>query len=400
MHRAGFQESYHAILTMTLTKRSWLLRICVVAGLFILSALLRHWFALPPSVTAETHLLQGNYDQAIRESTAIIEQYPGSATIAESFNRRGKARQGKGDLIQALADYGEAIRRQPDFSEAYFNRCNVLRMQADIDRAYTDCQRAAELKADYQQPRETILQIQLARGDVAAARQSVDELISLRMASGSSTLDYRFYRGQIELFYDDRPADAADDLAATLASALDYRETAMILGPQLIDGATVTHLMGYQHAFIPDAYYTVLWLRIARYRAQQYYATNFRENIMRLEQEQTVTFQAGDNGADKAEDIILQPWPGPVLNIYLRNAPVEEVRNFISTIDDPKVRLTYTCDLDFYLGIRAQEQGKADDAVSNFQSAAMRCPDQKPEYRFARAELQRLGAPAANEVKP
>src|SRR5882672_1791471 len=109
----------------------WLRTVLKIAGavavVVVVPMLLHQWFGLPDSVVAETHRMEGKYDQAIQEFTAIINRYPGLSATAPCYNSRGQSYQGKGDLDRALADFDEAIRLQPNFSEASFNRCDARR---------------------------------------------------------------------------------------------------------------------------------------------------------------------------------------------------------------------------------------------------------------------------------
>jgi tetratricopeptide (TPR) repeat protein len=59
---------------------------------------------------------------------AAFAQAPRSA---EDFYNRGLQRQAAGDLDGALADYAEAIKRDPRMHDAYNNRANVLLQKGD-----------------------------------------------------------------------------------------------------------------------------------------------------------------------------------------------------------------------------------------------------------------------------
>ena len=85
-------------------------------------------------------------DEEIRFNTEAIRLQP---HFAEAFYNRGLARKGKGDLDGALADFDEAVRLQPDFAEAFDSRGDVRRAQGDLDGALSDYDEALRLKPDY-----------------------------------------------------------------------------------------------------------------------------------------------------------------------------------------------------------------------------------------------------------
>src|SRR5262249_34320334 len=64
---------------------------------------------------------------------------------AAAYKARGNERLDKGDLDGALADYTEAIARDPALAAAYFNRALVLQQQGDLDAALADLDRVLEL---------------------------------------------------------------------------------------------------------------------------------------------------------------------------------------------------------------------------------------------------------------
>jgi lipoprotein NlpI len=343
---------------------------------------------------AETDRLAGNYDRAIEEYTAIINRPPGVSKWAPDYNRRGQSYQGKGDFDRAIADFDKAIHLDPNFSEAYFNRCDTLRRIGNIDRALADCEEAARLKADYLDPRDMTLRMLFGRGDIDIARAKVDEAIAVRPQTVSAIIDHRFYRGQIRLFYDNRPAEAAEDFAATLTSAFDYRVVGGAFGGQDVDGVNVGDLMGYKHPFVPDAYYAVLWLRMARARAGQDYTKELDENVEKLGEpiRQKLLLETIRNTNNEVLAATLRPWPGWFIALYLGKLAPEKIRDVAAGSADQDVRRRRLCDVDFYVGEHALEKGSSEEGRRLLQAAADGCPATAPEYGFAKAELKRLAA--------
>ena len=67
---------------------------------------------------------------------------------AEAYRNRGVAKEAKGDLDGAIADWDKAIALKPDFADAYHNRGVVKRGKGDLDGAIADFDQALALKPD------------------------------------------------------------------------------------------------------------------------------------------------------------------------------------------------------------------------------------------------------------
>src|SRR2546423_1428188 len=52
--------------------------------------------------------------------------------IAFTYNNRGNARKGKGDLDGAIADYTKALEQNPKYAEAFYNRGIALQAKDDL----------------------------------------------------------------------------------------------------------------------------------------------------------------------------------------------------------------------------------------------------------------------------
>jgi tetratricopeptide (TPR) repeat protein len=64
--------------------------------------------------------------------------------LARQYMYRGVERSLKKDYDLALADYGEAVRIDKKYSDAFYNRCAVYNLKEDYDRALADCSQAVK----------------------------------------------------------------------------------------------------------------------------------------------------------------------------------------------------------------------------------------------------------------
>jgi tetratricopeptide (TPR) repeat protein len=65
--------------------------------------------------------------------------------LARQYTYRGVERSLKKDYDLALADYGEAVRADKQYSAAFYNRCVLHNLKEDYDRALADCSQAVKL---------------------------------------------------------------------------------------------------------------------------------------------------------------------------------------------------------------------------------------------------------------
>lgn len=64
--------------------------------------------------------------------------------LARQYMYRGVEQGLKKDYDLALADYGEALRIDKKYSDAFFNRCVLYNVKEDYDRALADCSQAVK----------------------------------------------------------------------------------------------------------------------------------------------------------------------------------------------------------------------------------------------------------------
>ncbi len=85
-------------------------------------------------------------DVAIAACTRAIKsgRYKGHELSVKYLNR-GVEWKIKKDYDRAAADYGEAIRLDAAYADAYYNRCVLDSIKEDYDRALADCNQAIKL---------------------------------------------------------------------------------------------------------------------------------------------------------------------------------------------------------------------------------------------------------------
>jgi tetratricopeptide (TPR) repeat protein len=85
-------------------------------------------------------------DQEIAQYTEAIRRNPNDV---EAYFYRGNAYlHKKGNLDKAIADYSQAIRLKPDLADAYSNRGDAYYEKGDYDKAIADCTQAIRLNSD------------------------------------------------------------------------------------------------------------------------------------------------------------------------------------------------------------------------------------------------------------
>jgi uncharacterized caspase-like protein len=88
------------------------------------------------------HFKKKDFDRAIADYGEAIRLNP---SFAQAYDGRGSAYRYKGDFDRAIADYSVAIRLDPSFAQAYDGRGSAYRDKGDFDRAITDLNEAIRL---------------------------------------------------------------------------------------------------------------------------------------------------------------------------------------------------------------------------------------------------------------
>ena len=118
---------------------------------------------------------EGNYEKAIALFTDALRHHPTwdnqRAILADRGNAYGHTKQWE----KAAQDYDDAIRIDPKFSEAYFNRGLNYRDQGQMDRAMADYTEALKLDPVFVPAYISRGAIFVRRGEFAKANADYDE---------------------------------------------------------------------------------------------------------------------------------------------------------------------------------------------------------------------------------
>lgn len=137
-----------------------------------------------------------DYGQAIR----INPQY------RSAFHLRGDAYRLSGNNVRAIADYDQAIRINPQYAYAYIGRAAARQNLKDFDGALADVDRAARLAPKDWPPPSTRGDFLLARGHYQQAIVSYTQSISLDRSQAWNFA----HRGQAHEALNDRTRALAD----------------------------------------------------------------------------------------------------------------------------------------------------------------------------------------------
>jgi tetratricopeptide (TPR) repeat protein len=121
----------------------------------------------------------------------------------------------------------------------------------------------------------------------------------------------------------------------------------------------------------PSDQFAVLWLHIARARADQSDAAELAANAARLDQSK---------------------WPWPAVQLFLGRSDPAAVQAAAQNAAGASERDGRVCEANFYAGVYQIERGAAAAARELLQFAADHCPLNYAEYQAAKLELQRLDA--------
>ena len=116
-------------------------------------------------------------EEQVRFYTEAIRLQP---DYASAFYNRGQIRYNEGDLDGALSDYNDAILLKPDFAEAFNTRGNARKDKGDLDGAFVDFDEAILLTSDLAEAYYNRGIARYNKGDVVGALADCNEAIRLK----------------------------------------------------------------------------------------------------------------------------------------------------------------------------------------------------------------------------
>jgi tetratricopeptide (TPR) repeat protein len=296
--------------------------------------------------------------------TALIGSGDESAAdLVSDYVNRGNAHADRQDFDQAIADYGEALGRNPTHAVAWYDRGSAWRLKGDYDRAIADYDRAIALNPRYE---DAFVNRGVAYARKGDADRAISEFTTALMLDGSDVAAYR------------NRADAYVDKGELSLAREDYDEAIRRLPADADAYRGRGYLHFYAGAFAaaaadlarvvaaePDDVYAMLWRRLAAARAG---------------------LAGSDGGLERAATAARTDWPAPVIALFLGGPSAEAT---IAAARTP----AQECEAQFYVGewklLRKDKVG----AAAAWHAAVDRCPRSFIEYKGARAELQRLNPP-------
>jgi tetratricopeptide (TPR) repeat protein len=265
---------------------------------------------------------KGNNDQAIADYTEAIRLNP-NAVIA--YNNRGTAWRDKGNLDRAIADYTHAIRLNPNDAPAFNNRGNAWHEKGENNRAIIDYTEAIRLDPKYAVAYNNRGNAWRAKGDNNRAIADCTEATRL---DPKNPVSYRIC-GYTHFDMGDFSA-AAEDLGRANG--------------------------------LGDDGHALLWRFLALGHLGQDGATELRANAAWLR---------------------VKEWPYPVIEFYLARRSLEDTRAAGKASER-------SCEVEFYAGEWRLLRGEVKEAQTALRAGVDRCPKISKEYHAALAELRRL----------
>lgn len=274
-----------------------------------------------------------DYGAAIEACTRAIQSGElSNDDSALAFNEIGNAYNRSGDQDHAIESYGEAIRLNPNFADAYFDRGTAHDFKYEYELAIKDFSKAIKLRPDDANAYLYRGNARSLSGDYANAIRDYDT--AAKMAPTFS--DVAVWSKGLALFNLGRFADA--------------------------EAAFQLYLKRW-----PDYSFGVLWVYLAEAHAGKDGKKAFADRVRSLDPNQ---------------------WPAPILQFYLGKATHDEVFA-AAKIGDPAYLDQQACEAAFYLGEFYLLSGKAEDAHRDLTQASASCPKSAAERGAAKTELDR-----------
>ena len=309
-----------------------------------------------------------DFDRAITdftEATTLVET--GLAHVA--FSNRGMAYGEKHDYTRAIQDFDQAIRLRPEHAGAYYNRANIYNAIGDADKALADFDAAIRIQPDFQAAYINRGSIHVMRGETSKATVDFDVAIRLNprdaLAFGNRAYAYGSRKEYDRAIVDLNEAIRLDPYAASTY----FKRGLAHLYAGHTDAAIQDFAISVQ--LQPSDAYAVIWLHLARVRAQQDSMRELAQNATRI---------------DRAK------WPGPLVDLHLGSMSHDAVSGSAGANGGGKTRRNQACDVEFYLATFDLEQGERDEADQHLRAAVGLCTPGGSERMAAEAELDRINS--------
>lgn len=132
-------------------------------------------------VTAYSYLDRGDYSEAERYFTTVIELEP---DFARGWDGRGQARLFKGDVEDALLDFDQAISLKPTLAQTYAHRAFARMSSSDLAGAKRDAEKALGINEEMVDPYIVLGRVLTAQGDLQGAVVMFDRAVTLAPDEG------------------------------------------------------------------------------------------------------------------------------------------------------------------------------------------------------------------------
>jgi lipoprotein NlpI len=298
---------------------------------------------LAPREAALGHYFRGFAQRDLLQDDAALTDFEAAirfdAELWPAFWARAELLGPRRDYAKAAGDWTEIIRRNPRMASAYARRADNLDYLGRAADAVADYSKAIELA----QSKDNVAGFYMDRAGAFEGDHQYDR--ALADYSQSISRDNRSHgaymgRGRVEFL--------RGDYAAALG---DFAKAAEI---DRADG------------------YAVLWLYLAEARAGHSSPAQLRQ---------------------RAEQMDLKAWPGPIMRALLGDAKPEQVEppQRPETWSEASRRAGAQCELSYYLGEVKLLQHEDARAATLFRAAIATDVKEYVEYRAAAYELQRMG---------
>lgn len=318
--------------------------------------------------------------------------------LAELYYQRGAVRLGENDY--AIADYTEAIRLDPTFEIAYYNRGLAYQAKGDLEHAISDYNEALRLGVKVGQQfyvsRGTAYR---TKGDLDRAIADFTEAIRLDPKDGRAIINRASVYGQKGDFgHAIADYDEAIQLDPKRAIAYYGRGNAYRLKGDLARAAS-----DYDEAIQLDpknAYFyfsrgrLYLYTSIAKALAdfKQANELNPKDPVLAL----WLDFVERRNNspshlAQIAQTLDMTAWPAPIVRLFLGETTPAVVLAAANAAD-PMTKQKQVCDSNFFVGEFELLQNAKQEGIRLLQIAARDCPPDRIASSAANDELKALGA--------